>query len=143
MNKIISVLLAAALLFSMNLCGGFLSANAADTRASNYISYCEVTLSQGKTGEAILNYYVEAVTVSNTKIGISKIEIYTAFGDYVKTINGSTSNGLIVKSAKTHEGNYSITLPTGQIYYAYVTFIVENSTGSETKSISTNTLTLS
>lgn len=72
-----------------------------------------------------------------TSIGVSKIELYTADGDRVKTIYGSTSNGLMYSSGLSHYDTYTISATAGEEYYAVVTFKAGNSSGSGTGTYTT------
>ena len=130
MKKIGSLFL--CLIVTVTLCCGLASA-----RASNYLKLYGATLVTGDSrGQLELNYNVSAKTIV-TSIGVSKIELYTADGDYVKTIYGSTSNGLMYSSGLSHYDTYTISATAGEEYYAVVTFKAGNSSGSGTGTYTT------
>ena len=134
MKKIGSLFL--CLIITVTLCCGLASA-----RASNYLKLYGATLVTGDShGQLDLNYNVSAKTMV-TSIGISRIDLYTADGDYVKTIYGSTANGLMYSSGLSHYDIYTISATAGEEYYAEITFKAGNSSGSDTGTYITNIAT--
>jgi hypothetical protein len=76
-----------------------------------------------------------------TSIGVSRIDVYSSDGSFVKSVNGSTSNGLLASGTSIHSGTHTIKVSSGQRYYLEVTFIAKNSLGSDSKWTTTNTAT--
>ena len=81
---------------------------AAQARASESISDYKVYIEAGDgRGEVNIDFLVRA-TASFPKLGALKIEIYKANGDYVKTIWGNTSNGLLSpRSGRYYSNTYT------------------------------------
>lgn len=132
--------LTCALLICMLCCGG---ANAADTRSSDYLRSYNASLSTGSnSGELSLRFSANARS-SMVSVGVSKITVYSSDGTFVKTISGSTSNGLLASNTSNHSGTYSISVTSGQSYYLQITFMAKNSSGSDSKTFTTNTATAS
>lgn len=130
MKRITSLFL--CIILTATLCCGF-----ANARASDYLKLYSAALITGDSrGQLELNYNVSAKTTV-TSIGVSKIELYTADGDRVKTIYGSTSNGLMYSSGLSHYDTYTISATAGEEYYAVVTFKAGNSSGSGTGTYTT------
>jgi hypothetical protein len=136
MKRSISIAFCAILLISL-FCG---PAKAA-TYSSEYLRYYNASLSTGKySGELSLNFDAYARD-SMTSIGVSRIDVYSSDGSFVKSVNGSTSNGLLASGTSIHSGTHTIKVSSGQRYYLEVTFIAKNSLGSDSKWTTTNTAT--
>ena len=132
MKKTVALLLAVVL----TLASLSATVSAAEARASDYLSGYGATLAQGSaSGGIVVNYYV-----NSSKPGVSKIEIYTSTGTRVKTIYGTTANGLIVNTNMIHAGSYPIICEPGTEYYAKVTVMGKNSQGSDSRVITTNSI---
>ena len=68
------------------------------------------------------------------------MKIYTSNGNCVKTITGSTSNGLMARNTVKHSGTYSYSGVSKTSYYAIVTFSASVGGNSDTKQVRTNTV---
>lgn len=111
----------------------------AATYASDYLRSYNASLSTGSSsGQLSLSFYASARD-SMASIGISSISVYTAEGAYVKTISGSTSNGLLASRCSNHNGAYSISVTPGQEYYLRLTFVERDSYSGDSKLYTTNT----
>lgn len=111
----------------------------AATYASDYLQNYNASLSTGScSGQLNLQFSASACD-SMSSIGISSVAVYTARGSYVKTINGSTSNGLLASGSYSHRGAYSINVTPGQEYYLRLTFVARDSYSGDSKSYTTNT----
>lgn len=110
----------------------------ADARASEYLSSYRALIS-GSSGKLEIGYTVVAGETM-TSIGVSKIQIYKSNGTLVATITGSTTNGLLVKNSDAHSDTYTYSGKSGESYYAVVTFIAKDSSGSDSKSVTTKTV---
>ena len=74
-------------------------------------------------------------------LGASAIRIYKSDGTYVTRILGTTSNGLLKNNAASLSGSYTYQGSSGTSYYAVVTFTASNSSGSDSRMITTSTKT--
>lgn len=111
----------------------------AATYASDYLRSYDASLSTGsRSGQLNLQFSASARD-SMSSIGISSVAVYTTGGSYVKTINGSTSNGLMASGSYSHRGAYSISVTPGQEYYLRLTFVARDSYSGDSKSYTTNT----
>lgn len=111
----------------------------AATYASDYLRDYDASLSAGgRSGQLSLSFFASAYD-SMTSIGISNIAVYTAGGSYVKTISGSTSNGLLASCIGSHSGTYTISVTPGQEYYLRLTFVARDSYSGDSKLYTTNT----
>ncbi len=133
-----NIALAFCMILMLSLfCG---SAKAA-TYSSDYLKSYNASLTTGNyTGELSLDF--SAIARSSMKtVGISSIAVYTADGSYVKTISGSTSNGLLASQTISHEGTYTINVTPGQAYYLRLTFAARTANSGDSKPYTTNTAT--
>lgn len=137
MKKTVSLFL--AILLTLTSLSAVVSA--AEPRASDYLSGYGATLAQGSaSGGIVVNYYVNSSKPGVTQVGVSKIEIYTSSNTLVKTIYGTTTNGLIAKTNIVHAGSYPIICSPDTEYYAKVTVMARNSQGSDSRVITTNSI---
>lgn len=112
----------------------FACTSIAQARASEYINstFADVTVGS-RAGEIRINFSISAV-VSTTRIGASSIEVYERNGDYVTTIWGNTSNGLIsTAGGRYYNYTYTFTGDPGTTYYFIVNCYAGNSSGSDTR----------
>lgn len=118
-------------------------ANASDIRprASEYLSQYTVALTEGdSTGEIKIVYSI-IPSRKATVAGLSQIEIYKGNGSYVTTIYGDTTNGLLTTLTTAYcSGTYVYSGASGTSYYAKVTVYGGNTTGSDTRVITTRTV---
>ena len=136
MKRSIAMTICVILLVSL-FCGPVKAA----TYSSEYLYRYNGTLSTGnRSGELSLNFSTIA-RGAMTSIGISRFDVYSADGSFVKSVNGSTSNGLLASNTPSHSGAHTIKVTSGQRYYLEVTFIAKNSLGSDSKWTTTNTAT--
>ncbi len=134
MKRIITLIVCVAL--TTSLC--CLSANAS-TKASDHLRSYSATLYTGNSrGQLQLSFNVYAYSTS-TSIGISQVKVYKSDGSYVKTIQGSTSNGLLASSRRSFSNTYNLAVEAGKNYYLEVTFTAKDSSGSDSKTYTTNT----
>ena len=74
------------------------------------------------------------------KLGALKIEIYKTNEEYVKTIWGNTSNGLLSpRSGRYYSNTYTYEGTPGVSYYAVVTICAGTATDYDTREITTST----
>lgn len=107
--------------------------------ASNYLNRYLVTLVSGdSSGEVVLSFSIRGMDKMSL-LGVSKVEIYRSNGVHVTTIPGNTTNGLLGSSVAYHSGMYTYRGAAGASYYAVVTVYASNSSGSDSRIVTTNT----
>lgn len=107
--------------------------------ASEYLSRYTVALGPGdEKGEVKLGFSILA-TDTMTQLGISQVEIYKSNGSYVTTIYGNSTNKLLGSSTEHHSGSYIYKGVSGTSYYAKVTVYAKDSTGSDSRTVTTAT----
>ncbi len=118
---------------------------AADNETTLYGSLCisgynaSLKVGTGK-GAVKISYTVTSSKPAKT-IGVSKIEIYKSNGTKVTTITGTVANGLLRESAGTKTGTYTYRGTSGESYYAKVTLYVACESGSDSRTVTTKTVT--
>lgn len=149
MKRIFSALLAALTVFSTATSMPALAnaaeptnvASVASVYSSDYLSSYNSFASKAGPGKMDITYEVYGTTISNV-IGVSKIEIYEISGTKVKTVYGSLSNGLQDSNISMHADTYRYEGTPGTTYYAKVTVFASRSTGSDSRTIITNSVTV-
>lgn len=131
-----------SLVLSVVLLGLLICPIAAQARASENIVDYDVDAVQGdERGEVSIDFSVRA-TATFPRLGVSKIKIYQANGDYVKTIWGSTLNNLLSPQAGRYYSNTYIYEGTpGVSYYAVVTICAGMLTDYDTREVKTPVVT--
>lgn len=129
-TKRLCVLLAAVLI-CFTICPVF-----AQARASEYLNSYSVNAVEGDSrGQIDITFTVRA-TNTFSKLGALKIVIYKSNGDYVTTIWGSTSNGLLSPSSGRYYGySYPYKGTAGVSYYAVVTICAGTATNYDTREV--------
>ncbi len=113
------------------------------TQASLYLDNYGAVLYTGAKGEGLLDIDFEVTaTRPSDYVGISKVEFYRSDGTYVKTIYGSVENGLLREDASAHMSNYYDAGIIGKSYYAVLTMYAERDGGSDSKTYTTNHVTV-
>lgn len=140
MKRIFSAILTLGVLFTC-CCGTAFALEDYDTRASYTLSVYSAQLYAGnRSGEVYVNYDVESGKLADS-IGVKSIVFYKSNGDYVTTIYGSTSNGLIGTGTSLHDGDYYYySLTSGVSYYAEVTVFATKGSLSDSRTITTSTV---
>lgn len=136
------ITLSLALMTAVSCCLTMASAvNAEVARASVTLSGYFATMKSGsRPGELQISYQVNA-NMSASSLGVSSIAIYKSDGTYITTITGTTGNGLIRNSSNAHRGTYSYTASSGGSYYAKVTVFASTSSVSDSRTVTTTTVT--
>lgn len=133
----IALLIVSTLIFSL-----LTPALAIDIYSSEYISDAYCYLNKGSVSGQITVYYsVRSTKSALTRIGVSQIAIYKADGTYVRSVYGTTSNGLIKTSGSIATGTYTFDCAPNTSYYAIVYFTVKDANGFDSTSRTTNTVT--
>lgn len=123
----------------LTLCGGM--ALAAEPRASSTLTYYPVGVSKGEDeGEVDISYDVMANKTAD-EVGVSRIKIYKSDGTYVTTITGTTGNGLIRTNSARHISTYTYEGISGVTYYAEVTVYAKIGSDSDSRTVTTPTVT--
>lgn len=123
----------------LTLCGGM--ALAAEPRASLTLSRYPIAVSKGENeGEIKILYDVMASREAD-EVGVSSIEIYESDGTYVTTITGTTGNGLIDTNTTRHRSSYIYKGTSGVTYYAEVTVFATVGSDSDSRTVTTPTVT--
>lgn len=112
MKRMISVCLMTA--FLLTCCMGVASASSkVELYASSTLSYYEVNMVSGGKGSAYINFSVNSIKLAD-ELGVKVIKIYKSNGDYVKTVYGSVSNGMIYQDGMCHNDFYEVSLTAEQ-----------------------------
>lgn len=134
LKRTTTLLLALCLLFS---CWG-MEADAA-TYSSNYFSSYGGFIRNAGGGKIIFSATITAVHTMD-RLGITRILIYKGDGTYVKTVYGSTSNGLLVDNDFSFAGQYTYQGDPNTSYYGVIYFTCRDSTGSDSRHVTTDTV---
>lgn len=107
----------AAVLISLTICPAVAQARSSE----NIMSYSVNALQGDESGNIDIDISLFA-TKSFPKIGVLKISLYEWNGDYVTTIWGDSSNGLLAPSSTYHFAKtYTYEGTPGTLYFAVVT----------------------
>ena len=139
-----------ALICTLVLSAGLAApALAADTeeiaprRASDYLTYYAVYALTAPDGGVIIEFEVEGTGRMNL-VGASCIVVQEKVGTKwmgVKTYFGSTTDGMLAENAYSHIGSITYKGTPGKEYRALATVYAENSTGDDSRTIITNSVT--
>ncbi len=141
-----SVALFVALLQCMVSC---VTAFAVDTedysiaRASDYLNYYSAYAVTISKGEVIFEFEVDGVRRMDS-VGVIRLVIQEKVdGKWTSlpTIGGTTENGLITESSTAHIGEYVHETDSGTECRAIVTVYAEKGGGSDSRTITTNSVT--
>ena len=116
--------------------------NGVSVISSDYLSSYNVYAKKGSSSGKMDVTFMVRSPVRATKIGVSQIEICKASGAHVTTIFGSTSNGLLAANTTIHGATYTFTGTPGTEYIAKVTLYAADSSGSDSRLIITNSVTV-
>lgn len=109
--------------------------------ASETLSYYYVNLKSSGDNDAQVRFSVGSGKMAD-EIGIESIQIYKSNGSYVRTIYGSTANGLILTDSDWHSDSYEIPLSSGS-YYAEVTVFATVGSITDSRTVTTSTVRIS
>ena len=137
MKRMISVCLATALLLTCCM-GSALASSEIVPFASLTLSYYDVDMVSGGKETAYIDFSVGASKFAD-EVGIDSIRVYESNGDYVKTVFGSASNGLIIFDTDWHSDRYELSLPPGS-YYAEVTVFATVGSDTDSRTVTTSTV---
>ncbi len=131
--------LAMALILAFSLCTGI--AMAVEPRASATLSSYSVKVEKGDSNGAIKFVCDVRANSLAESLGTSKIKIYKGDGEYVTTITGTTSNGLIGSDNGRVVGIYTYKGTAGTSYYGVATVFATIKGVSDERTITTSTVT--
>lgn len=111
-----------------------------EPQASNYIASKTAYIYKNGGGSISLCFGITA-TGPMTLLGTTRIELYTAAGRLMKIYTSSSYENMLVTNRYTY--NSYVTYPgvSGESYYAVMTFYAGNSKGSDSKIVTTATVT--
>ena len=98
-------------------------------RSSLYLSRYAAFLYSGDDSREVIVEYNITSTIPVDSLAVYQISIKNSNGTTVKTIYGSTRNGLVVEDTGIHRGKYPVTLLNRGEYYAEVTVFAYDSCG--------------
>lgn len=143
MRKLFSTIITVLLLVSI-LAGAVASASpesAVPCESGYLLAYSATAATGSERGAIKVTFIVKGMQENTTQIGVSKISVCRYDGTPMKTIYGSTANGLLAAGVLNYSGSYEITgLEPGTSYYALVTIIAADASGSDTRVVTTNTV---
>ncbi len=136
MKRMVALTLAIFMVLSCGLC----IPASAQTDASYTICSSSATLNKGdEPGELFISYSVTA-NMQAASLGVKTLKIYTDTGKLVKSLSGTTSNGLVEVDSVFHGGSYHFYVTPGQYYYAEVTVFAATNTVSDSYTHLTDTI---
>ena len=118
--------------------------------AADLQPYASLTLSRhyaqafsgDSRGEIIIDFNVQSSKLSST-IGVESIDFYTEDGDYVTSVSGTTSNGLVKVNTAQYSNEFPYDLPSGNSYYAEVTLFARVGSEYDNYTVTTSTVRVS
>lgn len=134
LKRTTTLLLALCLLFS---CWG-MEADAA-VYSSNYFSSYGGFIHNEGGGKIVFSGTITAVHTME-RLGITRILIYKGDGTYVKTVYGSTSNGLLWDNRATFGADYTYYGDPNSSYYGVIYFTCRDTNGSDSRHVTTDTV---
>ena len=73
-------------------------------------------------------------------LSVESIDFYTKDGDFVDSVSGSTSNGLVRTNSSIHNSDFVYDLPSGEYYYAEVTVFAQVGSEYDSRTVTTSTV---
>ena len=132
-KRILSLAAALVLLVTASV-----TVSAVELRSSPTLAIYSAKITKGSTaGNIIISYDVSANTQAE-EVGVSCIEIYDSDDALIKTITGTTRNGLIETNEQRHRSSYTYRGTSGVEYYAIVTVYAKINGVSDSKEYTTN-----
>lgn len=143
MKRILTSIITVLLLLSVlgNVTMAALPETVVPNESSYLISYLATAATGNNEGEIRVTITVRSAKANLTEIGASKIVVCRSDGTPIRTYYGSTTNGLLSSGVYTYSYTYAIpNLEPSTSYYAQVTVIAADSSGSDTRTVTTNTV---
>lgn len=137
MKRIIALFLTLATALS---CSGAAFAVDVQPYASLTLSrYFAEAFTGNSSGEIVISFDVKASKPA-TSVGVETIEFYTADGDRVASVSGTTRNGLVRSNSDYIGGDFEYDLPSGESYYAEVTVFARVGSDYDSRTVTTSTV---
>ncbi len=111
--------------------------------ASYYLDDYAATADTGTSGEVVISFDVNATRVMDS-VGASYIVIQennSGVWKGVASYFGSTANGMLAADTDSHMGSIAYVGTLGKQYRALVTVYAGNSTGSDSRTVTTDSVT--
>ncbi len=114
----------------------------APMRASDYFGFYSASATSGTTGEVAISFLIRPTKTMGT-IGVTKIIIQEKDGNrwqdaYTKT--GTAYNGLLDSDVNSFRGSYTYAATSGKTYRAIVTLCAKDSSGGDSRTVTTNSV---
>ena len=138
MNRFLRIIVTFAVVLAF--CGTAYAVEAGLYASLTLREYSAKLVKGNSAGDIKISYTVKSSKMADS-IGVSSIVIYTSSGDYVKTITGSSDNGLIREDSPMHASSYPCSLTSGNSYYAEVTVFATVGKISDDRVVTTNIVT--
>lgn len=146
MKRALSFVLTIAFAISLCVCAveaaPLMDESIVPMRASDYFSYYSAAATSGTGGDVAISISIRATKTMNS-IGATKIVIQEMNGNrwqeaYTKT--GTIYNGLLDGDASSFRGSYTYPGTSGKTYRAIVTLYAEDAFGSDSRTVTTNSI---
>ena len=138
--RFISILLILSALFSFGAAAAYIPPDSPD--ASAYISSYSVRILNGGSGKLKVDFDITG-TGTMTKLGASCIKIYKSTGAHIATIwHTDSGRGGMMGSNTPYHSDVETYIVTPGSYYVIITFYAKNSSGSDARSVTTGTKTI-
>lgn len=146
MKRVLSFALTIAFAISLCVCSveafPLMDESIAPMRASDYFSYYSAAATGGTEGDVAISIGIRA-TKTMSSIGATKIVIQEKDGNrwkeaYTKT--GTIYNGLLNSDASSYWGSYTYSGTSGKTYRAIVTLCAKDSSGGDSRTVTTNSV---
>lgn len=138
--KILTLIMALSLSYGL-ICSA--SASNASINASDYLSIYSATAIADSNGRVSIWFDVNATRVMDL-VGASNIVVQVnnnGVWSGVATYFGSSTNGMLASNTYSHVGKVTYQGTQGKQYRALVTVYASNSSGSDSRTVTTNTVT--
>lgn len=143
MKRVLTSIIAVLLLLSVlgNVVMAALPETVFPNESSYFVSYLATAATGSDKGEIRVTITVRSAKSGLTQIGTSKIVVCRYDGTPIRTYYGTTANGLLSSGVFSYSYTYTISnLEPGTSYYAEVTVIAADASGSDTRVVTTNTV---
>lgn len=146
MKRALSFVLTIAFAISLCVCAveaaPIMDESIAPMRASDYFSYYSADATGGTEGDVAISINIGATRAMNS-IGATKIVIQEKAGNrwqeaYTKI--GTIYNGLLDSDTSSFCGSYTYSGTSGKTYRAIVTLYVKDAFGSDSRTVTTNSI---
>jgi len=130
-KRIIPVIIILSMLLS--------SFTVANARASDYLSSYNVTVSAMGNGVVRVYASVNATTPNMTKIGFPTVVLYEKSGTTWNTV--AVYNSEYTSNSGSHSFKFDYSGKAGTQYYAYASFLAQDASGSDSRTLTSGSVT--